>query len=113
MDATTKNKLVTLVTLIKARPEYKDTPIEGDDTLNYHAFNAFGTTIVLENYDGSRENNREFLIFTSTKTEDRLRPVTEIEDEILRAWDDEYPMLERDDVEFICAKPKDEGTVKR
>jgi len=112
----------SIISLIKARPEYQDTQLEDGEVLTYNAIRAFNLIIVLELFDGSREMTREFLIYTTTEKEGKqnsrkstemLRPATELEDEMLRTWDDQYPLLERDDLVFLHAKPIAEGTTKR
>lgn len=104
--------ITLLKQLCESREEFKATPITGDDTLNYHAFELFGSIIVLENYIGRHDNSREFLVLEGGF----LRDCTSAEDAVVRAYDDEFYLLEDDNevaVTFITQKDpcKHEGVL--
>jgi hypothetical protein len=94
-----------LAGLLSKRQEFENSnnPSSNDEEwyVSYHAFEAFGQTIILEAFEDHMTVEREFLIYDGQTT---IRSATPYEDQILRAADDDEPMLEDDDVHFILCK---------
>jgi hypothetical protein len=82
-------------------PEWSATTmLHPDDSWTFNAFEAFGVWIVFDDFQAAHENERVFHIWDGKK----LRETTEFEDDILRTYDDNSPLNERDDGEFIVSK---------
>ena len=83
--------------LIAKRGDFIDTINEGDDEEFLHSFNALrilDTIIIRADFWCSSEYNRQFLIYNEHTG--ILREAHEAEDEMLRAFDDDYDFLDLD-----------------
>lgn len=101
----TKKIISKIADEVEKRKDFKETlnDIEGGginrDTEFEHTYNAyalFDTVIVLCEYWTKYEVQRQFFIFSN----DKLRKVTDFEDEMLRAGDDEITLREYEKEEY-------------
>jgi hypothetical protein len=112
MNNITKDRICTA---IEKREDFINTLNQRDDDemfLHTHnVFKLFDKWIVYSDYTDSMSSERTFLIWDDVNH--TLRECEGDEDEILREWDNENPLLElKDDLHFICNREKD-NTISR
>jgi len=74
----------------------------------YHAFRLFNSIIIYSDFMCRIDNSREFLVYDEQT--DTLRDTTELEDEIIREYDDNNYLNENDDLlQFVISRETDNG----
>jgi len=111
-DPIDKETISKIADLIMKREEFLDTLNTYDDPEFLHSYNALrimDTIVIRSDFWSSPEYNRQFLIYNEHTG--ILREMTEAEDELYRAFDDDYDFLDLDnswkfETTFLIAREK-------
>lgn len=109
METISKATIKKMASIIEKMERFKgclaDTTEDEEFLYSFNAVRLLDTIIVEGHFWCSEENDRTFYVYN--EKENTLREMTELEDDIYRAFDDEIPFLELDDhgldVVFIVA----------